>query len=686
VTNAFKFRPSARLQRYLGRELIADPNVAILEFVKNAYDAGASTVRVDFSLSTRPSILTIADDGIGMDVESFEANWMRPGFSEKGARTTTRPAGPGASTAERHEAARVPVGEKGIGRLAAGRLGEKLEIFTRRTSTEPWLHVDFDWSRFDDMNRSMDEIEIPFDLQASLPNPPFPSGTVVVISDLSQKWEERIRGRALRGRRRTRLGRLKQDLEFLIRPMSAQGEEFRIVVDSDMVREPDDVGEITPASATERAEYSYSFRFTELDGRPVIIRKITRSPEAAALASCPELEDLPAVPVNDSLAKREDRPDVLTCGPFEGRFLYNPPPAARRAREIDESPVGVLLYRDGVLVEPYGLHDDDWLGVRARKAQRQGHAAIQPDTFFGHVLISREGNPELRDQTNRLGLLDNPESETFLEHVIAEFRVFEEILYSEILEPRWEGKREDEAARLAQEGQERASILLRSLAHSLRQPLQGLGWELVALKAIGEHPDLPAELKAEIEGVAARIRGHVELAEGLIRPLLTRKSPDFARVEAAELMRLVLQQTRLHAEGTNTLLRVDGLTGAEVLVPPDLVVQAIAAVVTNAIEAPRPPDREHTVEISVRSRNGDVAVLVVDNGEGIAGADTTTSLGSIESTKGRPAAGLQNAEMAVVAAHGRIRLVETGPLGTTFEIVLPTRTEGVKRQPFDSGD
>jgi sensor histidine kinase regulating citrate/malate metabolism len=109
------------------------------------------------------------------------------------------------------------------------------------------------------------------------------------------------------------------------------------------------------------------------------------------------------------------------------------------------------------------------------------------------------------------------------------------------------------------------------------------------------------------------------------------------------------------------------------------VVQAIAAVVTNAIDVPRPSDRERTVEISVADRNGDVVLLIADNGEGMSGVDATTSLGSIQSTKGRPAAGLQNAEMAVVAAHGRIRLVESSTRGTTFEILLPTRTEGLRR-------
>jgi len=81
--SSFVFKPSARLQRYLGQELIADPNLAIIEFVKNAYDAGASLVLVNFELADSKTSLTIADDGVGMDLESFQKNWMHPGYSGK---------------------------------------------------------------------------------------------------------------------------------------------------------------------------------------------------------------------------------------------------------------------------------------------------------------------------------------------------------------------------------------------------------------------------------------------------------------------------------------------------------------------------------------------------------------------------------------------------------------------------
>src|ERR1700682_1480183 len=80
------FVPSARLQKYLGSELIADPDLAVSEFVKNAYDAGASEVHVGLQIADRPladQVLTIVDNGIGMSLPEFKENWMQPGFSAK---------------------------------------------------------------------------------------------------------------------------------------------------------------------------------------------------------------------------------------------------------------------------------------------------------------------------------------------------------------------------------------------------------------------------------------------------------------------------------------------------------------------------------------------------------------------------------------------------------------------------
>ena len=100
-TKTVRFTPVARLQRILGSELIADPNVAVVELVKNSYDAGASEVLIRLQTVGREphaQTMIISDNGTGMDIEIFQKSWMSPGYSEKAPEgwsgsTTAKPTG-----------------------------------------------------------------------------------------------------------------------------------------------------------------------------------------------------------------------------------------------------------------------------------------------------------------------------------------------------------------------------------------------------------------------------------------------------------------------------------------------------------------------------------------------------------------------------------------------------------------
>ena len=517
----FQFIPSARLQHYLGNQLIADPNLAIIEFVKNAYDAGASHLYLDFTiLDTDRTALVIADDGTGMDEHSFEANWMHPGFSAKSPDAPARPKESPRSAAARREASRIPAGEKGIGRLAAGRLGESLEVFTRARGNLPWLHVFFDWRSYDDMSRSLHEVEVSYDFETEPESPPIRSGTILIIRNLSQRWDTRVPGRAAVGRRRTRLGRLRQDLELLVRPLNASTKiDFTIHLSSDSFLEERDVGTITPISALREADYQYSFEYLVDQQRCVTIRRELRRNESIhEQLGGPRIEHFKPRLITPELAKDEGRPESIECGPFRGVFLYNPPPAARRALEIHAVGNGVLLYRDGILVEPYGIGDDDWIGVAARKAQRQGYALIQPITFSGHVLISRNQNPLLRDMSNRQGLIEDQASEVFINHVRAEFAFFEGHIFEE-LSARWTSK-EKKAAQQAANVLETSEFRLRAVAHSLGQPLLGLSADIRALKTVAHWATVPEEVRTQLLEIAASAEAHVDLSQTILRRFL----------------------------------------------------------------------------------------------------------------------------------------------------------------------
>src|SRR4051812_39178784 len=107
------FSPRARLLKLIGAELISDDVVAITELVKNAHDADASTVAIEFlGVSGQDAQIVVRDDGDGMSLESLLRHWMEPAGTSK--------AGP---ADRRTISGRRVLGEKGVGRFAADKLG-----------------------------------------------------------------------------------------------------------------------------------------------------------------------------------------------------------------------------------------------------------------------------------------------------------------------------------------------------------------------------------------------------------------------------------------------------------------------------------------------------------------------------------------------------------------------------------
>lgn len=102
----------------LGVQNFTNEESAMLELVKNAYDAQAKCVTLDFSNGR----LVIEDNGIGMSVEDIRNKWMHVGKSNKGY----------FSLADANGQQRILAGSKGIGRFALARLGELVTMYTKK--------------------------------------------------------------------------------------------------------------------------------------------------------------------------------------------------------------------------------------------------------------------------------------------------------------------------------------------------------------------------------------------------------------------------------------------------------------------------------------------------------------------------------------------------------------------------
>lgn len=175
------FRPLARLLLQLGDQLIRNESIALLELVKNAYDADATRVNIKMKKIDEPEkgLIIIEDNGTGMDVDIIKNVWMEPGsdykdklFREKSVKSKFN---------------RQPLGEKGIGRFSVHKLGNEIQLITRKDKKQEVV-INIDWNTFK-KSRYLEEVPIEIILRD---NPEVftgsKTGTKIIIQQLKSLW------------------------------------------------------------------------------------------------------------------------------------------------------------------------------------------------------------------------------------------------------------------------------------------------------------------------------------------------------------------------------------------------------------------------------------------------------------------------------------------------------------------
>ena len=166
-----RFSIESRILRELGERLVKQPEVAIIELIKNAYDADATDCEIEI---IPQSSITIIDDGHGMTLDQFTKGWMRVGTDIKEQANTSKLYG------------RLITGEKGIGRFAARFLGKTLHLDTvaidPQQQIKTRLTAAFDWPSYDKYS-DLGSVNVPFELFETERSTRI--GTTLRITDLS---------------------------------------------------------------------------------------------------------------------------------------------------------------------------------------------------------------------------------------------------------------------------------------------------------------------------------------------------------------------------------------------------------------------------------------------------------------------------------------------------------------------
>ena len=401
-----EFRPRARILQLLGDELIGSPRLAVFELVKNAFDADARTVRVvlDRIESDNASII-VQDDGDGMTLDVIRNIWLVPGHDHRAKQR---------NALKRTRLNRLPLGEKGVGRFAAHKLGNRIELVTRAREQSECV-VSIDWAALI-RKTDLSDAKVQVIARDPIVFSGAQTGTRITITELRErKWS------------RGEVRRLQRQITSISSPFSKKSDGFEALLEApgceDWLTNVPDVDVLL-----KRAPWEFSFKFDSgrfdwqywfkgVPGIEVERRTLTKAEEPLLIA--PE-RDPDEFGINQGTRRSRTRRVVADAtvsngiGPVEGRLyvfdrdrvVLNRLGESQIVQNYLDEHGGIRVYRDNVRVYSYGEPGDDWLGLDLRRINAPTQN-ISRNIVIGAVDLSLEASADLIEKTNREGFVEN---------------------------------------------------------------------------------------------------------------------------------------------------------------------------------------------------------------------------------------------------------------------------------------
>lgn len=356
--------------------------------------------------------VTVSDTGSGMSLEQLETVFLVLGTKSRKEEV---------DTAFEDGVSEAPyLGEKGIGRLSAMRLGDRLTVRTAREEDETFNILDIDWTDFEDPQKMIEDVTIEPRVGGEKPQPDY-SGTDIRVRRLKANWD------------RNRVERLAVDDFSLLANPIGKPKRHRIAIfwNGERINFARlDKNFLSHAHATLKGEYKIRDGSPELTLRMELVNLGFEHPVEHQIETL-KFDDLLAALVGlRQKRSRENKRDVNAAaltdvGPFNFELYWFNRATLRKGRSTGDYQalrklldqwMGVRLYRDGFRVYPYGTEDDDWLELDRTALRAKGYA-LNRIQFVGQVDIGRFSNPHLIDQTNREGLRHTPEEAVLKEAI-----------------------------------------------------------------------------------------------------------------------------------------------------------------------------------------------------------------------------------------------------------------------------
>jgi signal transduction histidine kinase len=437
----YHFDITPHIVKQLGEQLVSDEITALLELIKNSYDADATYVSIEINTTGQyvkeklfyqdhKGFIVVEDDGFGMNEETIMKSWLIISYSQKRQLKEAKKTTPGG---------RTPLGDKGLGRLSTQRLADICEIFTNKDK-EQGTHIAFNWKDFETED-ALSEVQI----QAESFLPKKKNGTKLILTNLnhSEVWEGK------------NLEKFKGLISEIISPYSeSKPFEVYLSVNNQKIELEKSIKELDDL-AISKFDFKFQDGILTINGKTKLQKFIGQKKEEYEqyllpdhgkkflkfLKSKEKYSDIK--PLENSqyfigFEKKFDfNKDIPGLEVFDGErsnpgsffgkidefsfdtwltsdeILKNTFGKLGNYKSFVQSQTGIKIYRNGFAVKPFGLGDDkDWLGLSESQTKTSFYD-LRPNNVIGYIAIDEGENSQLKDKTDREGLISNPYTRNF---------------------------------------------------------------------------------------------------------------------------------------------------------------------------------------------------------------------------------------------------------------------------------
>lgn len=389
------FKPRAQILLQLGEQLIKNENVAILELVKNAYDADAKKVVVNMQEleNQQDAYIEITDDGCGMDINIIRDIWMEPGNSHKKEAVESKTPS---------KLGRLPIGEKGIGRFGVHKLGKVIQLVSKTEDSKEVI-LNIDWRIFEKAEYLSD---INIDIQEREPVifTGDKKGTYIRISQLSAIWT------------RGMLRNLHRSLTALNSPFESD-KSFKVVLKTDKsewlegLLKFKDIKEYALFECDMElknnvvSKFEYHFwpydTMHEIKKRKVVFEQEVIMRKRVTKDGKKVFED-----INLSDYKIGELKIKVYAFDRDSSILNNYISDKAAFKSYLDENGGISVFRDGMRILDYGEPGNDWLGLDLKRVNVPTKN-LSNNIVLGAVYLSREKSNDLKEKANREGFIED---------------------------------------------------------------------------------------------------------------------------------------------------------------------------------------------------------------------------------------------------------------------------------------